>query len=153
VTRLGQPLFLVAAVGAGLLIPHTEAILGLIFRPEFAAAGPSLAWLLAAMAVIYFGALHLTAVVSTGQTKAVSLITFFALGLNVVGNALLVPRLGIEGAAIATVATESAVALAAAIVLARMGVFTLGVRTLGWLAAPCLFTAAYFASAWLATLL
>ncbi|MDG1499706.1 MAG: oligosaccharide flippase family protein [Planctomycetota bacterium] len=146
VSRLGQPLFFCAALGAGLVIPHSAAVLGLIFKPEFNAAGSSLAWLLGAMAVIYFGALHLTALVSTGHTKTVSAITLLALGINVVGNALLVPRLGIEGAAIATVATETVVAITAAIALARMGVLTLAVRPLRWAAAPAAFAIAFYLS-------
>jgi O-antigen/teichoic acid export membrane protein len=150
VSRLGQPLFFCAALGAGLVIPHTGTVLGLIFRPEFDAAGPSLAWLLGAMAVIYFGALHLTALVSTGHTKTVSAITFVALGINVAGNAVLVPKLGIEGAAIATVATETVVAIAAAIALARMGVFTLAVRPLRWAAAPVAFACAFYLSSLIA---
>jgi O-antigen/teichoic acid export membrane protein len=146
VGRLGQPLFFCAAALSGLLIPHASELLGLLFGTEFKSAGPSMAWLLGAMAVIYFGALHLTAVVATAQTKAVSLITFAALALNVVGNALLVPKLGIEGAAIATVATESLVAIAAAFVLMRLGAPTLGIRPMRWLAAPVAFGSCFYLS-------
>ena len=79
-----------------------------------------------------------------------SLITFVALGINVAGNAVLVPRLGIEGAAIATAATETVVALAAAIALARLGVFTLAVRPWRWAAAPIAFAIAFYLSSLIA---
>jgi len=146
VARLGQPLFLAAAILSGLVIPHAGQLLSFIFTESFASAGPSMAWLFGAMAVIYFGALHLTAVVASGRTGIVSLITFCALATNVVGNALLVPRLGIEGAAIATVATETLVATLAALALARTGAPTLLHRPLRWLAAPVGFAAAFLVS-------
>jgi O-antigen/teichoic acid export membrane protein len=148
VARLGQPLFFGAALLSGLVIPHASELLAFIFGQSFASAGPSMAWLFGAMAVIYFGALHLTAVVASGRTGAVSLITFTALATNVVGNALLVPRLGIEGAAIATVITEALVAVLAAVALARGGAVTLHHAPLRWLAAPLAFGAA----AWLSNL-
>ena len=87
------------------------------------------------MAIIYFGALHLTAVIASGRTGTASAITFAALLLNIVGNALLVPRYGIDGAAFATVCTEGAVAALAAIALARNGANSLAHRPLYWLAA------------------
>lgn len=142
VARLGQPLFFAAALASGLAVPHAGRLMGFIFTEPFESAGPSMAWLFGAMAVIYFGSLHLTAVVATGRTAAVSMITFSALGTNVVGNALLVPRLGIEGAAIATVATEALVAVLAAAVLWRAGANTLRERPLRWLAAPVAFAVA-----------
>ena len=146
VARLGQPLFLCAATLSGLLIPHAGEVLSLLFNPEFESAGASMAWLLGAMAVIYFGALHLTAVVATGQTKAVSVITIIALAINVIGNTVLVPLKGIEGAAIATVATEFFVASASAFVLFRAGIQTLSVHPIRWLAAPAVFAAALMLS-------
>lgn len=147
VARLGQPLFFGAACLSGLVIPHASGLLAFIFGAPFASAGPSMAWLFGAMAVIYFGALHLTAVVASGRTAVVSAITFCALAMNIAGNAYLVPRLGIEGAAIATVATESLVAILAAIALARAGAATLGHAPLRWLAAPAGFAATYLLSA------
>lgn len=133
--RLGQPLFLGAAVVSGAAVPHAEWLLTQLFRPSFADAARSLALLLFAMAIIYFGALHLTAVIATGRTAAASRITVAALALNVLGNALLVPRYGIDGAAAATVFTEGAVAVFAAFALHRAGANSLAHRPLLWLAA------------------
>lgn len=135
VARLGQPLFLGAAIVSGAAVPHAEWLLTTLFTPAFADATRSLALLLFAMAIIYFGALHLTAVIASGRTGTASGITFAALLLNVVGNALLVPRYGIDGAAFATVCTEGAVAVLAAIALARNGANSLAHRPLYWFAA------------------
>jgi len=137
--RLGQPLSLAAWIGAGLTIPHADRIMVLFFGEEFAAGGGSLAWLLAAIAVIYVGSLHLTAVVAVGSTRSVLWITLFALSVNLVGNALAVPRYGIEGAAATTLLTETLVAAGALWVLASSGVSSLRERPLGWLLGPAAF--------------
>ena len=113
--RLAQPLFAGASLAAGLAWPWAGEILVAIFGGEggFEAGGPSLRWLLLATALIYAGAPLLTAVVSTGSTGAVLRVTATALGVNLLGNAVLVPVAGIEGAAAATLATELVVAAAA----------------------------------------
>lgn len=146
VARLGQPLFLGAAILSGLAIPHTAWLLSSLFRPAFAEAATSMALLLGAMAVIYFGSLHLTAVIALGYTRTASIITVGALLINVVGNALLVPRYGIDGAAFATVVTEGAVALLAALALVRAGMSSLAFRPWLWLCAPLAGTLAWWLS-------
>ena len=95
-----------------------------------------MALLLGAMAVIYFGSLHITAVIALGNTKAASRITIGALLINVAGNAWLVPRYGIDGAAFATVVTEGAVGLFAAWALVRAGMSSLAFRPWLWVSAP-----------------
>jgi O-antigen/teichoic acid export membrane protein len=117
--RLGQPLFALAGFGCGLVATWAEPLLVLLFGAPFAAAAPSLRWLTVAAALIYAGAVLLTAVVSLGRSGLVLRIAGGALLLNLLGNTWLVPRLGIEGAALATVATEAAVTVASAAVLAR----------------------------------
>jgi O-antigen/teichoic acid export membrane protein len=149
IARLAQPLFALAGLGAGVLFPWCEELLGL-FGPDFVAGGPSLRWLLSAVCVIYLGAALMTAVVSTGRTRSMLTITSSGLLLNLVGNALLVPRLGIEGAAIATLATEAAVVIGATLALARLGVRPFGGRRAAlWLGGPL----AFAAGAWLSSLL
>ncbi len=137
--RLGQPLFVLACAGAGLCLPFADGIMSLLFGDEFAAGGDSLAWLMAAMAVIYLGSIHLTAVVAVGSTRAVLWITLVALTANLVGNTYAVPRFGIEGAAAATLVTEAIVAAGALFVLARDGISSLSERPLGWVAGPAAF--------------
>ena len=60
--------------------------------------------------------------IAAGRSRAALGIALAALAVNLVGNALLVPELGAEGAALVTLATESTVALAALLVLVRLGV-------------------------------
>jgi O-antigen/teichoic acid export membrane protein len=143
--KLVQPLFALAGLGAGLLWPWTELLLGL-FGPGFEAAAASLRWLLCATAVIYAGAGLLTAVVATGRTRVMLAITASGLLVNVVGNTLLVPAFGIEGAAMATLATEVSVALLAGLFLARTGSRPFAHRPWAWLAGPALFALAAYGS-------
>lgn len=141
VADLGQPLLAAGALGAGLLAPFAGRILGLAFGPEFVSAGPAFAWLLGAVAVIHAGAVLTTALVAIGAERAFLLAAAAGLALNLAGNALLVPRFGIAGAAAATLATELCVALLALRALVRAGASPLSVRPWAWLAAPALFAA------------
>ena len=146
--RLGRPLFALGCLGAGLVFPHREDLLALLFGEPFRAGAPALGWLLVAVAVIHAGAPLLTAVVATGRTRAVAVVAAGGLAVNLVGNALLVPGRAAEGAAIATLFTEIFVALGAAVALVRAGhpPWDRGRSALGWLVGPALFAAA----AWLA---
>jgi O-antigen/teichoic acid export membrane protein len=136
VARLAQPLALAAAVGAGALSGVAGGFLALVFGAPFRAAAPALEWLLGAAVAIHVGAVALTAVVSLGRPRAVLAIAASALALNLVLNALLVPRLGIEGAAIATLATEVAVALGSVATLVAAGANPLGRRPWVWVLVP-----------------
>jgi Na+-driven multidrug efflux pump len=75
-----------------------------------------------ALVFVHAGALLTTAIIATGQTRALLFITVAALLINVVGNAIAIPYMGIDGAAVATSLTEGSVVLFAIIALARMGV-------------------------------
>ena len=148
IDRLGPPLFALAGLATGLLAPWSELLLS-IFGPEFTAAGASLRWLFAAAAVIYAGALFATAVVATGNMLPMLWIAAGGVLLNVAGNALAVPAMGIEGAALVTFLTELFVALSAAWVLARSGAGPSAARAWSWAAGPLLFGLGW----WLASLL
>lgn len=153
VARLARPLFALAGLGAGLCFPWTRELLGL-FGPGFEQAAASLQWLLGAATVVYVGSALLTAVIATGGTRAVLAVAATGLGVNLVGNALLVPRLGIDGAALATFVTEAAVALGALFALHRAGVRNLGGGApLLWLGGPLMFALGYLVSSPLAGLL
>lgn len=153
VARLAQPSFALAGLATGLLLPWGGAILRL-FGDEFVEATTSLQWLLGAAAIVYLGAALMTAIVATGRSGAVLAVAATGLAVNLVGNAALVPVLGIDGAAISTFATEAAVALGALLALRRSGVRGLGgAGAWRWLGGPVLFAIGWLASGALAALL
>jgi O-antigen/teichoic acid export membrane protein len=142
--RLALPLGLGAALAVGALLPWRAALLGLAFGPEFAAGAASLAWLLAALLAVAVGAAWLTAVIAAGRMRAALGIALTALGINLAGNALFVPRFGAEAAAALTLATEATVALGALFVLGHMGAARAAPRALA--AVPLVLSAAWAAS-------
>ncbi|MFT5150165.1 MAG: O-antigen/teichoic acid export membrane protein [Planctomycetota bacterium] len=139
VGKIALPLVSLAAIGAGFVWPWSEDLLGL-FGAEFQAAAGSLRWLLLAVVAIYLGSPLLTGVVAAGRSKAVLASALVGMLVNVIGNAWLVPLYGIDGAAIATCATEVSVALTAGAALARANAWPLQRAMLPfWLATPALF--------------
>lgn len=146
IARLGPRLAMVAGLGCGLLWPWTYELLEL-FRPGFGAASSSLRWLLGASVAVYAGAMFATGILVCGDMVALLWISVLGVLLNVAGNALAVPAMGIEGAALITFATEVFVAAAGAWVLARKGVRPGSL--LAWLGAPLLFLVGAWASSML----
>ena len=148
-TRLAQPLFALACLGAGILFPWSELLLS-FFGEGFVAAGPSLRWLLVATCVIYLGAALMTAVVAAGRTRSMLVIAVLGLAVNLLGNTVLVPRFGIEGAAMATLATEVTVALGGTVALLALGATPFwGRRAILWLGGPAAFAVGATVSSWL----
>lgn len=142
--KLGQPLFALACLFAGGAAPWSEEILAL-FGEHFRGGGESLRWLFGAGAVIYCGSGILTALVAAGRGRAILAIALAALGVNLAANAWLVPREGIVGAAIATLATETTVTLLGFVALARASTSAFA-HTWGWLGGPLAFALAWFVS-------
>lgn len=143
--RLSLPLFLVACAALGTLWPFAPTILGLLFGPEFESAGGSLRWLLLAACAVYAGSGLTTAVVAKGLLRAALLIALAGLVLNVLLNAWLVPHHGAAGAALATAATETSVALLAGSTLVASGERSLAHSL--WFLGPLAFaTSATFAT-------
>jgi O-antigen/teichoic acid export membrane protein len=126
VARLAQPLLAAGCAAAGLLLPWSGALLALAFGPGFDAAAPSLRWLLAALVALFPGAVFLTALLAAGRSRAALGVTALALLVNLAGNALLVPRLGAEGAALMTLFTEGTVTLASLLALRTLGAWPRG---------------------------
>ena len=146
ISSLGQPLFAGAGLFCGLLAPWSGELLRLIFPEPFVAGAASFQWLLAAAAVIHAGAIFVTALIAIGEQNRFMLVAALGLLLNILGNSLLVPNLGIEGAAISTLATELLVALLSLYVLVRAGCRPLSVRPWAWLAGPVAFALGLFCS-------
>lgn len=136
--RLSLPLFLGACLALGALWPWTGPLLRLLFGAGFVDAAAALRWLLVAAAVVYVGSGLLTALVASGRGLAVLSVTSASLAVNLLGNALLVPRHGMLGAAAATAATELCVACGAWLGLRRAGV-DVAVRPATWLLGPLAF--------------
>ena len=146
IARIGPRLAMLAGLLCGALWPWTHELLEL-FRPGFGAASPSLRWLLGASVAVYAGAMFSTGLVVCGEMVALLKISAVAVLLNLVGNALAIPALGIEGAGLTTFGTELFVAASTAWVLWRRGV-SAG-SPLNWLGAPTLF----LIGAWLSSML
>lgn len=114
---------LLGATVVGCAYPFRAEILGL-FGEEFQTAERALGWLLAGGFAVHVGAPLLTAVVAAGRGRSVLVAAATGLTLNIAGNAWLVPTYGMEGAAIATFATESwivAASLGALVRAQRLG--------------------------------
>ena len=146
IARLGQPMFALAGLGLGALAPWSALLLR-FFGEEFEVASLSLRWLFGAAALVYVGAMLMTGLVATGRTGLVLVVASAGLVVNLVGNAWLVPVLGIDGAAIATFATEGTVVLGAGLALSTSGVGRLGGGAAWrWLGGPLLFGLGWLAS-------
>ena len=68
--RLGQPLFALGGLGAGLLYPRRAELLELLFGAPFRAGAPAFGWLLLAVAVSNGAPAWITATASSSQPKA-----------------------------------------------------------------------------------
>ncbi|MEM1448422.1 MAG: oligosaccharide flippase family protein [Planctomycetota bacterium] len=117
--RLTAASTLLGAAGVAVLFPFRATILGL-FGEEFRVAAPTLAWLLVAAFAVHVGAPLLTSVVAAGRSRTVLVLAAAGLVVNVVGNAWLVPQMGMDGAAIATLGTEAFIAAGAAWAVVRI---------------------------------
>ena len=146
IDRLGPPLAMCAGLLCGALWPWTFELLEL-FRPGFGAASASLRWLLGASVAVYAGAMFATGLLVYGDMVALLKISALGVLMNVVGNALAVPVMGIEGAGMVTFATELFGAGSTAWMLRRRQVHA--GSWLRWLGAPVLFLIGAWASSML----
>ena len=135
VTRLAQPLFALGCALAGALVPWCGVLLSRAFGAGFDGAAASLRWLLAALVLVYPGAVFLTALIAAGAMRAALGVALLALLVNLAGNALCVPHFGAEGAAMMTLLTEGTVTFAALFALRARGAWP-GRAPLGWCLGP-----------------
>ncbi|MBI3820668.1 MAG: polysaccharide biosynthesis C-terminal domain-containing protein [Planctomycetes bacterium] len=101
-----------AAIGGGMFI-FRERILILLFGEEYADSASVLAPMCITTVVIYLGGFALTQLIAQGRDRAALWISVAGLVVNIITNILLTPRMGAEGAAWASVTTETAVAAGA----------------------------------------
>ena len=117
--RLTVPLGIGGVATALVLHATAEPLLGIVFGASFASSASALRWLLAAAACVFCGASFLTALIAAGRNWTAAGVTGAALVVNAVGNLLLIPRLGIEGAAAATLASEALVLVLSLLLVSR----------------------------------
>jgi O-antigen/teichoic acid export membrane protein len=111
---LGQTLGMLALLGAGaglLLIVVAMPLVGLLYGQEYATSAPVLQLLALACLPMFinYGLTH--ALIAVDKPRLYAAFTLAALFVNVAANLVLIPRLGVAGAAVATVATEVALLL------------------------------------------
>jgi len=104
------------ALVVAVITPLRRQVLG-AFGAGFLDASSALGWLMAAAFLVHVGAPLLTAVIARGDGPKVLGIAAAGLAINLAGNALLAPTWGMDGAAVATVATEGWVVIASLLVL------------------------------------
>ncbi len=91
----------VVAVGA-------MPVVRVLYGGQYAAAAVPLAILMGAMPFAYMAMAYTTALVATGKQKQMMIATGIGAAVNVIANVLLIPPLGMTGAAIATVISYAA---------------------------------------------
>lgn len=101
--------------------PFLDELLALAFGEDFRRAAAPLSWLLVTAVWQASQAWWVTTLVAIDRGKTLLSLTLAALGLNALLNAVAVPRLGLDGAALATLASETAFGLAAFGLLWREG--------------------------------
>jgi O-antigen/teichoic acid export membrane protein len=94
--------------------------LGLLYGPRFVDAAPALATLALAIPLFFANyALTHQVIAWDGQRAYLAVVTA-ALAANVIGNVMLIPGLGMQGAALSTLATEIVVSAGCLIALGRI---------------------------------
>jgi stage V sporulation protein B len=94
---------LVVGIGfSGVLYLFGEKIIVLLYTERFALAARPLYWLLPGTVIMAMGKIFLFSLWGRGFPKITLIVPLFAFFLNIVLNLLLIPRLGLAGAAIST---------------------------------------------------
>lgn len=105
-----------------------RALIGVVFGSEFEPSGGVLAILVLSVPFTLWKEVDLIALVATGRQATVMRMTGLAVIVNVVLNLALIPKYGLQGAAVATLSTEAARAVFATYCARREGFPTLPVR-------------------------
>jgi len=86
-----------------IVIYYAQFLVRALFGAEYAAGYPILQLLMVGMLFYVVASINTTIIVGIGRPKTVTLIIFLAALFNVLFNLLFIPRLGLRGAALATV--------------------------------------------------
>jgi len=114
------PLVASAVVVAGAVYVFAPAALGLLFGPRFVDGAPALKTLALAVPLFFANYALTHQVIAWDGQRAYLGIATAALTANVIGNVLLIPGLGMQGAALSTLATEIVVSGGCLVALAHI---------------------------------
>ncbi len=118
--RVRRNLLLVSATTAGAAALVAPVAVPLVFGEAFRAAVMPLAILLIGQVIWSLGAAQGRVLLAAGWVQGNFWAGTTALVVNMVGNPLLIPRLGIEGAALATVGSQAVWAVATTVLCRRL---------------------------------
>lgn len=126
-TRTTRFLFALGVLVAATLPWVADEVVAAVFPPSYAPGGPALGVLALATVWVFIAYPHVLALLAAGGQRTQMVISTSGVVVNVALNLALVPRIGIVGAAWATVATEAFIATAAGVALRRRTGLTAGV--------------------------
>src|SRR5262249_46532818 len=96
---VARHVFLWTGLATGVVFVFADALIRMLYSSEFAGAAPALRWLLPGILIATTGRILIAGLLAGERAR--ELLTAATVGavVNVVGNALLVPKMGITGAA------------------------------------------------------
>jgi O-antigen/teichoic acid export membrane protein len=119
---LRRSMFYLLMVGAPIssaLYVLAPQVLATLYQSQFQQVAPTLRILGWAMVCIFASSPLVTALTALGRQAVFTRIALCAVGFNVTLNVFLIPRLGIEGAALTTLLTEAGVLATCVLVVRR----------------------------------
>jgi glycosyltransferase involved in cell wall biosynthesis/O-antigen/teichoic acid export membrane protein len=119
IARLSLWISMAAAIGAWFLAP---LVIPVVYGPSFSASAPALRLLLPGVVALAAARPLGTVLLKDGRALIVSVLGLGALGLNVALNLVLLPRIGIRGASIASSVCYAALAISYVVISRRRGV-------------------------------
>ena len=118
IARLSLWISMAAAIGAWFLAP---LVIPVVYGPSFSAAAPALRLLLPGVVALAAARPLGAVLLKDGRALIVSVLGLGALALNVALNLVLLPRIGIRGASIASSVCYAALAISYVIIARRRG--------------------------------
>ncbi|MEQ8765510.1 MAG: flippase [Planctomycetota bacterium] len=117
--RLFHGLMLLALPVAAAAVPLRDELVTLAYSDRFADSASCFGILIATVPALFAGQLMIHGLIAIRRQSTALLLTALGLAGNVVMNLVLIPEYGRNGAAIATLITESAIAIGAACLIFR----------------------------------
>ncbi len=109
--RLRRELFIVGCAAGLVLNLASGPLVALIYGSKFSGAGRPLAWLSAALPFMFINHFSLIALIADKRTWHAAFAAFTALALNIAVDLILIPRMGILGAALGAITAQATVSL------------------------------------------